>query len=334
MKKLNLGYLVTGGAGFIGSHLCEKLLAEGHRVLAVDNLSTGSYQNIAHLKSNPNFSFFVGDIRDRDLLEPLVRETQVIFHLAAAVGVRLIIERPVETIESNILGSHMVFSLAAKYNRKILLTSTSEVYGKSNQNAFAEDHDSVLGPTMRKRWSYACSKLADEFLALAFHEEKGLPVIIVRLFNTVGPRQTGRYGMVIPTFVRQALLGEPLTVYGTGKQTRCFVHVDDVVEALIKLVQNDQAVGQVINLGSENEISIEELAQIVKEVTKSASEIIYIPYDKAYQPGFEDMERRRPDITKARNIIGFEPRKSLRDIIQDILEHLKNERLSKIHRIK
>jgi UDP-glucose 4-epimerase len=316
-------YLVTGGAGFIGSHLCERLLREGHLVLAVDNLSTGSYRNIAHLKSNPNFSLFVGDIRDKELLEPLIQQSEMIFHLAAAVGVRLIIERPVETLESNILGTHTVLSLAAKYNRKVLLTSTSEVYGKSNESAFAEDHDSVLGPSIRKRWSYACSKLADEFLALAFHEEKGLPVIIVRLFNTVGPRQTGRYGMVIPTLVRQALLGEPLTVYGTGKQTRCFVHVNDVVDALLKLSQNDNALGQVINLGSDEEISINELARLVKEITGSPSEILYIPYDKAYQPGFEDMDRRRPDIGKAKCLIRFEPSKGIREIIQDVAEDIK-----------
>lgn len=316
-------YLVTGGAGFIGSHLCERLLREGHLVLAVDNLSTGSYRNIAHLKSNPNFSLFVGDIRDKELLEPLIQQSEMIFHLAAAVGVRLIIERPVETLESNILGTHTVLSLAAKYNRKVLLTSTSEVYGKSNESAFAEDHDSVLGPSIRKRWSYACSKLADEFLALAFHEEKGLPVIIVRLFNTVGPRQTGRYGMVIPTLVRQALLGEPLTVYGTGKQTRCFVHVNDVVDALLKLSQNDNALGQVINLGSDEEISINELARLVKEITGSPSEILYIPYDKAYQPGFEDMDRRRPDIGKAKCLISFEPSKGIREIIQDVAEDIK-----------
>lgn len=317
-------YLVTGGAGFIGSHLCEQLLASGQKVLAVDNLSTGAYRNIAHLKGNANFSLFVGDIRDRDLMEPLIQQSEIIFHLAAAVGVRLIIEKPVETIESNILGSHMVLSLAAKYNRKILLTSTSEVYGKSNESSFAEDHDSVLGPSSRKRWSYACSKLADEFLALAFHEEKGLPVIIVRLFNTVGPRQTGRYGMVVPTFVRQALLGEPLTIFGTGNQTRCFVHVQDVVEALIKLVQEEKAVGQVINLGSGQEISIRELASLVKEMTGSKSQLIFVPYDRAYQPGFEDMERRRPDITKAKKIIGFEPRHDIRAIIQDIIDDMKN----------
>ena len=218
----------------------------------------------------------------------------------------------------------MVLSLAAKYNRKVLITSTSEVYGKSNETVFAEDQDSILGPTIRKRWSYACSKLADEFLSLVFHEEKGLPVIIVRLFNTVGPRQTGRYGMVISNFVRQALRGEPLTAYGTDKQTRCLVHVNDVVEAMIKLVQNDEAVGQVINQGSDQEIAIEELAQLVKEITSSPSELLYIPYDKAYHPGFEDMERRRPDIGKARNLIDFKPSKSIQKIIKDVVEYIKS----------
>jgi UDP-glucose 4-epimerase len=318
-------YLVTGGAGFIGSHLCERLLTEGHHVLAVDNLSTGSYRNIADLKRNSNFSFFVGDIRDTAFLDDLVQRSDVIFHLAAAVGVRLIIDQPVETFESNILGSHTVLSSASKYNRKILITSTSEVYGKSPKEVFSENDDSVLGASSKKRWSYACSKLADEFLALAFHEEKGLPVIIVRLFNTVGPRQTGRYGMVVPTFVRQALRGDSITVYGSGTQSRCFVHVQEVVTALIKLMQEEQAVGQVINLGSNQEVGIAELARLVKEMTQSSSKIVTIPYDRAYQPGFEDIERRVPDIARARSLIGFEPRYGIREIIQDVVAEMKKK---------
>jgi UDP-glucose 4-epimerase len=320
-------YLVTGGAGFIGSHLCERLLISGAQVLVVDNLSTGVYKNISQLTSHPNFTCFVGDIRDERLLEPLMQRCDVVFHLAAAVGVRLIIDHPVETLESNILGTHSVLSLAARYNRKVLITSTSEVYGKSNNEAFGEDDDSVLGPSIRKRWSYACSKLADEFLALAFHEEKGLPVIIVRLFNTVGPRQTGRYGMVIPNFVRQALSGEPITVFGSGTQSRCFSHVSEVVEALDRLCKEEKAVGQVINLGNNQEVTIAELARTVKEITNSDSEIVQIPYDQAYQRGFEDMEKRKPDIRKARDLVGFNPQKNLRDIIVDVAADIKTEKL-------
>lgn len=318
-------YLITGGAGFIGSHLCERLLAEDSHVLVVDNLSTGSYRNLARLKSHPNFSLFVGDIRDQQLMENLVQRCDLIFHLAAAVGVRLVIDHPVETLESNIMGTHTVLSLAAKYHRKTLITSTSEVYGKSNNESFSEDDDSVLGPTSRHRWSYACSKLADEFLALAFHQEKGLPVIIVRLFNTVGPRQTGRYGMVVPNFVRQALRGEPITVYGSGTQSRCFTHVSEVVEALVSLAKEENAVGQVINLGSTQEITIAELALKVKEMTGSGSEIVYIPYEQAYNKSFEDMERRAPNITKARKLVGFNPQKTIRDIITDVAAAMRAE---------
>ncbi len=312
-------YLITGGAGFIGSHLCTRLLAGGHRVIAVDNLSTGLYRNIAHLKDQHNFSIFIGDIRDQQLLDHLIRQSEVVFHLAAAVGVRLIIDRPVETLETNILGSHAVLSLAAQYNRKTIITSTSEVYGKSARDYFSEDDDSVLGPSIRKRWSYACSKLSDEFLALAFHEEKGLPVIIARLFNTVGPRQTGRYGMVVPTFVRQALQGEPITVFGTGSQSRCFIHVGEVVDALVKLAEAESALGQVVNLGSNRSITIAELALKVKEITGSNSEIVTVPYDAAYPKGFEDMERRVPDTRKAYRLIAFNPQKTIEDIIRDLI---------------
>jgi UDP-glucose 4-epimerase len=317
-------YLITGGAGFIGSHLSESLLNKGHYVMAIDNLSTGSYRNIAHLKANDKFSFFVGDIRETDLLESLVRKSDAIFHLAAAVGVKLIIEQPVETVESNIMGTHAVLSLAAKYNLKTLITSTSEVYGKSSKDSFEEDDDSILGPSIKKRWSYACSKLADEFLALAFNEEKGLPVIIVRLFNTVGPRQTGRYGMVIPTFVRQALRGEAITVFGSGEQSRCFIHVSEIVDALTKLIVEDKALGQVVNLGSNQEVTINELAGKVKEFTGSDSSIITVPYDQAYQKGFEDMGRRVPNTGKAAALIGFNPKMTLMDIICDVVAEYKN----------
>lgn len=317
--------LVTGGAGFIGSHLCGQLLSNGERVIAIDNLSTGAYRNIAGLKSNPNFSLFVGDIRDVGLMESLVQQAEVIFHLAAAVGVKLIIDHPVETVESNILGSHTVFSLVAKYNRKIVVTSTSEVYGKSTKESFTEDDDAVLGPAIKKRWGYACSKLAGEFLALAFHEEKGLPVIIARLFNTVGPRQTGRYGMVVPTFVQQALKGEPITVFGTGNQSRCFIHVSEVVDALIKLSHEEGAIGQVVNLGNPLPITIMDLARTVKDATDSSSEIVMIPYDVAYQKGFEDMERRVPDIRKAQNLIGFAPKKTIVEIIGDLITGMTSE---------
>jgi UDP-glucose 4-epimerase len=318
-------YLITGGAGFIGSHLCAHLLACGNQVIAVDNLSTGLYRNIAHLKDQPNFSIFITDVRNHQVLDHLVQQSEVVFHLAAAVGVRLIIDRPVETLETNILGTHEVLSLAARYNRKTIITSTSEVYGKSASDCFSEDDDSVLGPSTRKRWSYACSKLSDEFLALALHEEKGLPVIIARLFNTVGARQAGRYGMVVPTFVRQALQGEPITVFGTGSQSRCFIHVSEVVDALIKLAQAESALGQVVNLGSNQSITIAELAQKVKEITGSNSEIVTVPYDAAYQKGFEDMERRVPDIRKAYRLIGFNPQKTIVDIIRDVAEEMKRE---------
>jgi len=302
-------YLVTGGAGFIGSHLCELLLAAGQDVVAVDNLSTGSYHNIEGLKANPRFSFVADDVRDRGLMEDLVRQAKVVIHLAAAVGVRLVLDQPVETLESNILGTHVVLSMAARYNRTTLITSTSEVYGKSGAPEFGEEDDLVLGASSRNRWGYACSKLADEFLALAYHHQKGLPVIIVRLFNTVGPRQTGRYGMVIPTLVGQALRGEPLTVFGSGRQTRCFVHVSEVVQALVRLIREERALGQIFNLGSTEEVSILELAHTVREVLGSSSEIVHVPYEVAYHEGYEDMPHRVPNIRKIRDLIGL-PRSS------------------------
>lgn len=314
-------FLVTGGAGFIGSFLCEELVEIGHEILAVDNLSTGSFNNIRHLKSNKNFRFFVGSVEDKNLIEPLVQQCDVIYHLAAAVGVRRIIESPVNTLETNVVGAHCMLSLASKYNRKIIISSTSEVYGKSNNVPFNEDDDCLLGPTSKSRWSYACSKMVDEFLALAYHKEKGLPVIIVRLFNTVGPRQSERYGMVIPNFIKQALAGKPITIFGDGKQSRCFVHVSEIVDALLKIANNEDAVGQVINLGGNQEITIEELAMKIKEITKSNSEIVYITYDEAYESGFEDIKKRVPDIAKANKLIGFNLTKNIDFIINDIIEY-------------
>ncbi|MCS6861982.1 MAG: GDP-mannose 4,6-dehydratase [Abditibacteriales bacterium] len=318
--------LITGGAGFIGSHLAEALLTAGHEIVVVDDLSTGRYENIRALRDHPRFRVFISSILDRSLMEPLIAECDEIYHLAAAVGVRLIIEEPVETIETNILGTEVVLNLASKYNKKTLLASTSEVYGKNNAVPFREDDDSVIGATTKSRWSYACSKAMDEFLALAYHKQKGLPVIIVRLFNTVGPRQTGRYGMVIPNFVRQALLGQPLTVFGDGEQSRCFMHVQDAVKALIALMAHPDAVGQIFNLGSDQEVTINELARRVIHLTESSSTIQHIPYHQAYEPGFEDMRRRVPDISKLRRLIGFAPQRSLDEILCSVIEYFRNGR--------
>jgi len=316
--------LVTGGAGFIGSHLCERLLERGDEVFVIDNLSTGSFNNIRHLKDKKNFHLVITETTDRKVLEPIIAQCDVIYHLAAAVGVMKIIAEPIRTIETNVLGTHTILTLAAKYNKKILISSTSEVYGKANSIPFKENDDCVLGPTLKSRWSYACSKILDEFLAFAYYKEKGLPVVIVRLFNIVGPRQTGRYGMVIPRFVKQALEGKPMTVFGDGKQSRCFLHVSEAVEALIKVTENEEAVGQVVNIGSTEETTIEELARKVKQITNSSSEIIYVPYDEAYETGFEDMKRRIPDITKANKLIGFKPTKDIDFIIKSIIEWVKS----------
>ncbi|MGA2235918.1 MAG: NAD-dependent epimerase/dehydratase family protein [Terriglobales bacterium] len=315
--------LVTGGAGFIGSHLCEALIARGDDVFMIDDLSTGSYENIRGLKGNSTFHITIGSILDRSLLEPLVVKVDVVYHLAAAVGVQKIIEAPVDTIETNILGSHNVLSLCAKFHKTVLLASTSEVYGKSNLCPFREEDDSVYGPTTKSRWSYACSKAIDEFLALAYAEEKGLPVVIVRLFNTAGPRQTGRYGMVLPRFIKQALEGAPITVYGNGRQSRCFANVSDVVSALLKLVDEPRSLGQVFNVGNPAEISIYELAEKVKRMTGSTSKIELIPYDEAYSAGFEDMERRVPCIDKIAALVGFAPNISLEQTIAGIVESIK-----------
>ena len=290
--------LITGGAGFIGSHLADAYLQRGDEVLVIDDLSTGTIENIRHLKTNPRFSYTIDSVHNHPVTAELVDQSDIVIHLAAAVGVKLIVESPVRTIETNVRGTEVVLELANKKQKRVLIASTSEVYGLSTDVPFREDGNLVMGATTKGRWSYACSKAIDEFLALAYWRERKLPTTIVRLFNTVGPRQTGRYGMVIPTFVRQALAGRPITVYGNGKQTRCFGYVGDVVGALIKLMDHSDSVGQVFNIGSTEEISILQLAEKVKALTNSASEIVFVPYDEAYEEGFEDMPRRVPDTSK------------------------------------
>jgi len=313
--------LITGGAGFIGSHLAEALLGAGHQVTIIDDLSTGSFDNIAHLKGRPDFRYTIDTVTNEPVLAELVDQCDVVYHLAAAVGVRLIVEAPVRTLETNVHGTEVVLKAAAKKQRTVVVASTSEVYGKSDAVPFREDGDIALGPTIKHRWAYACSKALDEFLALAYWKEKRLPVIIVRFFNTVGPRQTGRYGMVVPNFVRQALAGEPITVFGDGTQTRCFTYVGDVVGALMAIVTREEAYGNVYNVGNIEEISILRLAERVKAITNSASPIVTIPYDQAYESGFEDMPRRVPDLKKIRGLIGYEPRVSLDEILRLVIEH-------------
>jgi UDP-glucose 4-epimerase len=313
--------LITGGAGFIGSHLSEKHLARGDEVHIIDDLSTGGIENIQHIKKHPKFAYHLDSITNYHLTAELVDLCDVVYHLAASVGVRLIVESPVRTIETNIRGTEIVLSLAAKKRKRVLLTSTSEVYGKRNTVPFREEDDLVMGPTSKGRWSYACSKAIDEFLAIAYWKEKRVPTVVVRLFNTVGPRQTGRYGMVIPSFVRQALAGEDLTVFGDGSQSRCFTHVADVVDALIKVAEHPKAVGDVFNIGGNREISIAELAEKIKQLTGSNSRIMYVPYEKAYEEGFEDMMRRVPDISKIGALIGYEPRFTLDEILTDVINY-------------
>jgi len=313
--------LITGGAGFVGSHLSELLLEQGHEVFVLDNLSTGSIDNIAHLKSHPAFHYTIDSVDNEPLLAELVDQGDVVFHLAAAVGVKLIVEQPVHTIETNVRGTEVVLKHANKKKKLVLIASTSEVYGKSVAVPFSEEADLVLGPTTKHRWAYACSKAIDEFLALAYWKEKKLPVVIARLFNTVGPRQTGQYGMVIPTFVRQALAGRPITVYGDGTQTRSFTYVGDVVAALARLAVEPRAVGRVFNIGNGHEISIRELAERVKALAGSSSQIVTIPYEQAYEEGFEDMPRRVPDITRLHELIGYEPRVQLDDILERVIEY-------------
>jgi UDP-glucose 4-epimerase len=315
--------LLTGGAGFVGSHLSEHLLEAGHHVSVLDNLSTGSIDNIAHLKDHPRFSYTIDSVTNEPLLAELIDGADAIFHLAAAVGVKLIVERPVHTIETNVHGTEVVLTHASKKKKLVVIASTSEVYGKSTDVPFREDADVVLGATAKHRWAYACSKLIDEFLALAYWKERQLPVLIVRLFNTVGPRQTGRYGMVLPTFVRQALAGEPITVFGDGTQSRSFTYVGDVAGALVRLVAEPRAVGEVFNIGSREEVRILDLADRVKGLAGSASPIRIVPYDQAYEAGFEDMPRRVPDISKIQDLIGFEPRVELDEIIRRVIEHVR-----------
>jgi nucleoside-diphosphate-sugar epimerase len=315
--------LITGGAGFVGSHLAEALLARGDEVHVLDDLSTGSIENIEHLKSNKGFRYTIDTVMNEPVTAEHVDRVDVVVHLAAAVGVRLIVESPVHTIETNVHGTETILKLANKKKKRVVIASTSEVYGKSAEFPFREDADLVMGPTTKGRWSYACSKAIDEFLALAYYKEKKLPVVVVRLFNTVGPRQTGRYGMVIPNFVRQALAGQSITVHGDGTQRRCFTDVSDVVRALTALLAHPEAAGQVFNIGSQQEISILDLARKVKAMTASPSEIVFVPYEKAYEEGFEDMPRRIPDLTKIRELIGYEPQVSLDRILERVIEHLR-----------
>ncbi len=311
-------YLITGGAGFIGSHLAERLLEKSEQVVLLDNLSTGSMENIRHLKSSANLQYHLDGIENKQLLAELVDDADVIVHLAAAVGVKLIVESPVRTIETNVNGTQMILEAASKKKKLVLLASTSEVYGKNTHVPFHEDADLVLGPTTKGRWSYAASKALDEFLALSYWKEKKQPVIVARFFNTVGPRQTGRYGMVLPNFVERALKNEPIEVYGDGKQSRCFCDVRDTVEAVLRLIPLERAVGEVVNIGNTEEITIEALASRVKERTASSSAIRYIPYDRAYEPGFEDMMRRVPSIEKLHSLTGFRPQTTLPEIIDRV----------------
>jgi UDP-glucose 4-epimerase len=316
-----MNYLITGGAGFIGSHLAEELLRQGHRVTVIDDLSTGAMANIAHLKTHRSFAYVIESVDDQRTLAELVDEADCIYHLAAAVGVKLIVESPVRTIESNVHGTEVVLRVAAKKRKPVFLASTSEVYGKSEAIPFREDGDLVMGATTKGRWSYACSKAIDEFLAIAYFKERKLPSVVARLFNTVGPRQTGRYGMVVPTFVRQAMHGEPITVYGDGTQRRSFTHVADVVRALIGLMMNERAYGQVYNIGNNQECSIMQLAELVKKTAGSSSPIELVPYDQAYEPGFEDMPRRVPDTSKIRELLGWTPAIGLERIISDVMSY-------------
>lgn len=325
--SLGKTFLITGGAGFIGSHLVDALIARGYNVLAIDNLSTGSIENIAHLLNNPQFHFARASITDETVLDRLASQADVIVHLAAAVGVQLIVEHPVHTIETNIMGTEAVLKAALRYNCRTLIASTSEVYGKGIKVPFTEDDDVLLGPTGRSRWAYAASKMVDEFLGLAYQREFGLDVVPFRLFNTVGPRQTGQYGMVVPRFVRQALQNEPITVYGDGTQRRCFCDVRDAVQAIIGLALHPEAPGRLYNIGNPEEVSVRELAERVRRMAGSASPIVIVPYSEAYGPGFEDMQRRVPDISRLASLIGWEPRRSLDAILAAVIEHERSHTL-------
>ncbi|HSE95321.1 MAG TPA: NAD-dependent epimerase/dehydratase family protein [Methylomirabilota bacterium] len=315
--------LITGGAGFIGSHLAEALLADGHEVSVLDDLSTGRLENLQGVPPGATFSLVVGSVTDEDLVRKLVADVDVVYHLAAAVGVRLILDRPVETIETNVAGAETVLRAAATRGIRVLLASTSEVYGKNDRVPLSEEDDRILGPTTKSRWSYACSKAIDEFLGLAYHRERGLPVSIVRLFNTVGPRQTGRYGMVVPRFVRQALDGAPITVYGDGRQSRAFTDVEDAVRAMVAISQTAAAVGEVFNVGTPHEVAIGDLAAQVKRLVDSASPIVHIPYEEAYQPGFEDLRRRVPDIRKIAALVGYQPQIPLDETLRRVIRFLR-----------
>jgi UDP-glucose 4-epimerase len=315
--------LITGGAGFIGSHLSEALLERGDEVFILDNLSTGSIHNVVHLKTNPRFHYTIDTVANEPVVAELIDRCDIVVHLAAAVGVKLIVEQPVHTIETNVHGTEVVLKHANKKKRLVLVASTSEVYGKSTEVPFHEDADLVLGATTKHRWAYACSKMIDEFLALAYWKERKLPVIVVRLFNTVGPRQTGQYGMVIPNFVRQALAGQPITVFGDGTQSRSFTYVGDVVKAMVALIDEPRAIGQVFNIGNGNEISIGQLAAKVKQMTGSKSEIVLIPYEKAYEAGFEDMPRRVPDISRIQALVGYKPTVELEETLTRVIEHFR-----------
>jgi UDP-glucose 4-epimerase len=323
-------YLITGGAGFIGSHLADRLINDGHKVTVIDNLSTGSLSNINHLRGNAMFDIEVASVMDYSILEQLVKDCDQIFHLAAAVGVKLIMENPVETITTNVQGTENILKLASHYDKKVLLASTSEVYGKlmegnGNIKKLKEQGDWQLGPTSKRRWAYACSKAMDEFLSLAYFDEKNLPVVVVRFFNTVGPRQTGTYGMVVPTFIQKALLNETIQVHGDGEQTRCFTYVEDVINAIVKLMDTPEAEGEVFNIGGEEEISMNELASRIKEKADSRSKIAHIPYEEVYGKGFEDMQRRTPDLSKIKATIGYEPAFTTDDIIKSVINYFRRE---------
>ena len=317
--------LITGGAGFIGSHLADRLLENGEEVYVIDDLSSGFLKNVEHLQDNPQFHLVVDTVLHEAVMNELVFKCEHIYHMAAVVGVKQIMNRPVETLETNVKGTEIVLRLANRHKKKVLIASTSEVYGKvmdgDNCCQLTEDTDRLMGSTSKRRWAYACSKALDEFLALAYYEEKKLPVVIARLFNTVGPRQTGQYGMVVPNFVQKALIGKPIVIHGDGSQSRTFIHISDAVDALMGLMAEPSALGQVVNVGSTEEVTIKELALLVKEMAGSESDIEYISYDKAYGPGFEDMKRRCPDITRIEELIGFQPKVNLRGIIQSVVDY-------------
>jgi UDP-glucose 4-epimerase len=315
--------LVTGGAGFIGSHLAEALLAAGHEVAVLDDLSTGRLENLQAVVAHPRLSLTTGSVTDEDLVRKLVRDADVVYHLAAAVGVRRILEQPVATIETNIVGTEAVLRAAAETRPRVVIASTSEVYGKNDRVPLSEDDDRVLGPTTKSRWSYACSKAIDEFLALAYYRERRVPVVIARFFNTIGPRQTGRYGMVVPRFVRQALDGQPITVYGDGEQSRSFTDVEDTVRATIALAESPAAVGEVVNVGTSAEVTVRALAERVRALAGSASPIVHVPYEEAYQPGFEDLRRRVPDIRKAERLVGYRPLVPLDESLRRVIAYLR-----------